>query len=269
MYRQPLISKEPTLPQIKRLEPTKEKFGGALVERIAIDIANDIIVGAYQPGDRIIQEDLAERYDVSLGPIREALLRLEKDQMIEIVPRRGARVAQLTNAHVEDLLAIRLAVFPVLVRAALLRGTDAQLAKFCDEVRILIEQLGRGDSASAVATQSEYCGQLLHQAGGADWAGEILMNVSKKLRWVANRLTIAEQKERELAASAWTLLIPAVAQRDFDKANLAADQIILRSVRAILPKFYREHGLDDTTADQRLNAFLGSVGSSLVETLGR
>jgi DNA-binding GntR family transcriptional regulator len=58
------------------------------------------------PGERLVEQDLAERFGVSKTPIREALLLLEKDQLIEMVPHTGATVSWLSLADYEQQLFI-------------------------------------------------------------------------------------------------------------------------------------------------------------------
>src|SRR3978361_2320855 len=58
------------------------------------------------PGERLVEQDLSERFHVSTQPIREALLLLEKDRLIEIVPHTGATVSWLSLADYEQHLFI-------------------------------------------------------------------------------------------------------------------------------------------------------------------
>lgn len=69
-----------------------------------------------KPGERLLLEDLAEYYGVSLTPIRHALRRLEGEGFIVTVPRKGSQVAPLTFDELEEILALRLGVEPPLAR---------------------------------------------------------------------------------------------------------------------------------------------------------
>lgn len=56
------------------------------------------------PGERLVEQDLSERFGVSKTPIREALLLLEKDRLIEMVPHTGTTVSWLSLADYEQQL---------------------------------------------------------------------------------------------------------------------------------------------------------------------
>ncbi|MBC2666106.1 GntR family transcriptional regulator [Novosphingobium flavum] len=70
---------------------------------LADDLAKAIIDGEFAPGARLDEQQLAQRYAVSRTPVREALRQLATTGLIEIRPRRGAIVAQVTPAQLEEL----------------------------------------------------------------------------------------------------------------------------------------------------------------------
>lgn len=67
----------------------------------------DIIACRLRPGTELREPDLAAQYAVSRSPIRDALLRLEADGLITIVPRQCYRVAPISLRDAEDLLGLR------------------------------------------------------------------------------------------------------------------------------------------------------------------
>lgn len=78
-----------------------------LRELIADRIRSDIIKGTFIEGERLVEPKLAETLGISRTPIREALRQLEGEGFIEIVPRRGAVVKQITIKDLDDLYAIK------------------------------------------------------------------------------------------------------------------------------------------------------------------
>jgi DNA-binding GntR family transcriptional regulator len=72
-------------------------------ERLAGDIADAILDGAFAPGFRLDEQLLAQRYGVSRTPVREALRQLAASGLIDMRPRRGAIVARGTPAELEAL----------------------------------------------------------------------------------------------------------------------------------------------------------------------
>lgn len=78
----------------------------------------EILNGDLAPGTRLHQEQLAKRFGTSRIPMRDALARLQQDGLVEIDPRRGARVRELTADDVAEIYDIRQLLEPLAVRLA-------------------------------------------------------------------------------------------------------------------------------------------------------
>jgi DNA-binding GntR family transcriptional regulator len=75
----------------------------SLSEQIANHLAEEIILGHLAPGERLPEAELAKQLDVSTNSLREAFRLLEKQHLVELQPRRGARVCQVSDQQVRDL----------------------------------------------------------------------------------------------------------------------------------------------------------------------
>ena len=76
---------------------------GTRADRLATEIADAILSGQFAPGERLDEQRLAEAYDVSRTPVREALRRLATTGLIEVRPRRGAIVTEITAERLNGL----------------------------------------------------------------------------------------------------------------------------------------------------------------------
>jgi DNA-binding GntR family transcriptional regulator len=85
----------------------------ALAETVAERLRDTIFSGQLAPGDRLREEQLAGALDVSRGPIRDALLQLEREGLIVRRRNRGAVVASLSRADLDEVFSLRLAIEPV------------------------------------------------------------------------------------------------------------------------------------------------------------
>jgi DNA-binding GntR family transcriptional regulator len=85
-----------------------------LVKRIREAILDEV----FQPGDRLVEVDLAEKFEVSRQPVREALLALEKEGTVIISPYKGAIVKPLSVAEVTDIAELRLALISLALKPA-------------------------------------------------------------------------------------------------------------------------------------------------------
>ncbi len=74
----------------------------SLVQLCVQRLRHEILSGMLAPGERLIEEQLTSRFGISRGPVREALRELAQQGLIEHLPRRGVRVAELSAADADE-----------------------------------------------------------------------------------------------------------------------------------------------------------------------
>jgi DNA-binding GntR family transcriptional regulator len=89
-----------------------------LAERAFATLHSVILAGAIPPGQRLPIDDLAEALKMSPMPIREALRELDSVGLVENIPHRGARVAELSIQDLREVYEARLALEPLAIRHA-------------------------------------------------------------------------------------------------------------------------------------------------------
>ncbi|ONI40687.1 GntR family transcriptional regulator [Candidatus Epulonipiscium fishelsonii] len=92
-------------------------------------IRKAILEGELQPGERLMETQLAEKLGVSRTPIREAIRKLETEGLIIITPRKGAQVAPFTQKEIADVLEVRGTLEALAVRLACKRITPKNFLK--------------------------------------------------------------------------------------------------------------------------------------------
>lgn len=90
-------------------------------------VRREILSCAIVPGAELREADLAERFGVSKSPIRDAMQKLELEGLVEIEPRRGHRVRQVSVSDAVDMLELRLILEVASVRKVALVATEAEL----------------------------------------------------------------------------------------------------------------------------------------------
>ena len=100
-----------------------------LSEQIADHITEKIIRLEIRPGERIMETKIADELNVSRSPIREALRILEKNRLVELIPRRGARVTELSGIFIVQLCDVLTALFRLMARQCVENGTAENLEK--------------------------------------------------------------------------------------------------------------------------------------------
>jgi DNA-binding GntR family transcriptional regulator len=109
----------------------------SLVELAVDQLRREILGGAFAPGDRLVEEQITRRFQISRAPLREALRLLAQQGLVEHLPRRGVRVATLSPTDVDELFELRdileqHAVAKALPGAGSLAGLRRELAAMRD-----------------------------------------------------------------------------------------------------------------------------------------
>jgi len=79
----------------------------SLVELAFNRLSQEILSGRTDPGERLVEEQLTRRLGISRAPLREALRLLAQQGLVEHIPRRGVRVATLSDEDVRELYEVR------------------------------------------------------------------------------------------------------------------------------------------------------------------
>ncbi|MGM0703803.1 MAG: DNA-binding transcriptional regulator CsiR [Pseudomonadota bacterium] len=88
-------------------------------------LKRDIIRGVFQPGQKLLMSRLKERYELGIGPLREALSQLVAERLVVAISQRGYRVAPMSLAELADLYDARAQLEGLILRLAIERGDDA------------------------------------------------------------------------------------------------------------------------------------------------
>ena len=107
---------------------TAEHVPVSVAGRVADQLRDLIRDGAYAPGARLVERSIARELGTSHIPVREALARLAEEGLVVRLPRRGARVAELSPRMLEEISSVRV-VLEQFVCAARARALDARRAR--------------------------------------------------------------------------------------------------------------------------------------------
>jgi len=107
-----------------------------------------IASGVVQPGTRVVEATLAERFQVSRTPIRDALRRLESDGLLIRAGSVGLEVARFSPVELEDIFTLRREFDRLTARLACARGTHDDWKR----ARSLVSELGRVQAVSGAAS---------------------------------------------------------------------------------------------------------------------
>ena len=114
-----------------------------MTSQLIVRFRDRILAGTYAPGSALRQDILASEFGTSKIPVREALLQLQSEGLVDIYPNRGFQVRPLAGAELDEVFKLRLQVEP----AAVARGAKLATAEDHAAARKALDQLN--DAAAA------------------------------------------------------------------------------------------------------------------------
>jgi DNA-binding GntR family transcriptional regulator len=114
---------------------------------ISTQLRDAVLSGAYPSGAQLRQDALAAQFGVSRIPVREALLQLEAEGLVQIVPHKGAVVAGLSLAEIDDVFELRLLLEVRLLKRSAPLLTDEDFADL-DRIQLAFGEAIRGKDAA-------------------------------------------------------------------------------------------------------------------------
>lgn len=138
--------------RIQPIEDSSKTISSIAQERIR----HAILEGVLAPGSRIDQNQLARDLNTSLVPVREALKKLESEGFVQIIPRRGAFVADVSLSDVEDLYFARRVVEAAAGENAAPRLSEGDLVQLRRLFKQVNDALKKGDYEGFTRLNRQY-----------------------------------------------------------------------------------------------------------------
>ena len=149
-------------------------------------IRRRIITGDMPQGERIFEDQLAHELGVSRNPVREALQTLAHEGFVELEPRRGARVAMLSDARAAELFEVREPLEGLVAELAARRHSPDQLAAIQHVVDTGLERLDARDMSALPELNTRFHHLLVVTAGNAQLAG-MMDSLTHVIEWMYTR----------------------------------------------------------------------------------
>ncbi len=212
------------------LEPLVDR---TVADRVAERIREAIHDGSYSPGTRLVERSVARELGVSHIPVREALARLADEGLVDRLPRRGARVAELTRQELDEISSLRIVLEQLVARRAQERMTaDAEL-----ELRAIADRMlqaaADGDVDLLVTLDQRFHERLWELADHEllnELAAQVRGRIVAFLRAAARALRPEGLREHARTHTALVAAIadgtPAMGQREMARhIQVAADRV--------------------------------------------
>ena len=182
-----------------------------------------IVSGLLQPGEALSETVLAQRFRVSRTPVREALKQLERERLVDIVPRVGTYVRQATGDEVLDGLVVKEALEGTAARLMAARLDAPELAALVQAAENVERAAVTGDLPRVVETNQRFH-ELIHRGSGSAklrFHLELLLNEFRVPYQRLVSLTISQPARLRRMLAEHRRIVAAIRARDPDEAERA------------------------------------------------
>ena len=161
----PGVGADTALSKIRRLLPVQPR---TMVEQVAEAIVSGAARGAFLPGDRLVEAEIARDLGISRVPVREALRLLESQGIVNSTPYKGMRLMDVTNTGVAALMRVRLALETQAISEALAQpGGPARFTRLGQAAEGYAHAAETGDPALVVIADGVFHQELCRASGNA------------------------------------------------------------------------------------------------------
>lgn len=187
-------------------------------------LRNAILSGDLKPGERLMEISLAEQLGVSRTPVREAIRKLELENFVEMIPRKGAYVAQLKPKDILDILEIRALFDGYAAAAAAEKMSDDEVKLLSVTLDKFNKAVAKGDKQAMIETDNRFHDQMIQATKNRK-----LIEIVNSLQDQFQRFRIIyfnEFDSYDVMQSSHQELYDAIARRDTRSAREKAEQHI-------------------------------------------
>ncbi len=121
-------------------EALTQRSASSTAAWLAAELRRAIVRGELHDGQALPQDELAARFGVSKIPGREALVQLQAEGLVTLIPHRGATVAALSAPEVAEIYAMRIALETLALRHAVTNLTSADLVRLEGLITIMEDE---------------------------------------------------------------------------------------------------------------------------------
>ena len=223
------------------MTPTRLAQRPQLSEEVADHVRTRIMSGEVRPGDFIRLDETAAALGVSVTPVREALLTLRGEGLVDLVPRRGYLVSPMSRQDVEDIFWLQAELSKRIVDRAITRFDAAAL----DDHARLVEDFRTAaalDDADGVVRIQYAIHRSINRASQSDKLSRFLSNAA---RYMPYRLYAEDAQWREAALEDNRRMLEALRTGDVRTAHEVIDTEFSNGARLLVSHLDRAGVWDD------------------------
>jgi DNA-binding GntR family transcriptional regulator len=209
--------------------------GRLLREEVYDQLRADMISCRLAPGTEIRENDLAQRFEVSKSPVRDALMRLEREGLVITLPRQGYRVAPVSLVDIQDMFHLRDALERACMERIVRRANDEQLAQ--------VDRFRRFDATAwdggFVTYNREFHRTLARIAGNARMRDQLIDLVDQMERAVQLSVSSLKKGDPQALVQEHVQIIDALQARQVPRAQRLVSRHVAGAAKRVLQAMSR------------------------------
>jgi DNA-binding GntR family transcriptional regulator len=216
----------------RRLLPIKLDSYQPLREVVCEALRNAIVSGILQPGERLMEIQVAEELGVSRTPVREAIRKLELEGFVVMIPRRGTYVSDLSIKDITEVFEVRTSLDVLAAGLAAERITEEELEQM---ERLLVEigsYIEQNDMDKIVEADSQFH-DILYRASRNERLVGIINNLREQLTRFRS-LSMSYPGRLKVMFAEHTRMVESLGQRNVSLAQQFAGEHMANAEQVLL-----------------------------------
>ncbi|KIX14909.1 hypothetical protein X474_07105 [Dethiosulfatarculus sandiegensis] len=206
----------------------------SLTERAYEEIKKRIIHFQLKPGTRLKLDELAQALGMSQTPIREALNKLEQEQLVERPAKKGFTVKALTIQEIEDIYDFRIALEVLAAEQAARRITSKDLDKLETIQRRIPQKQAQGEKNEVLRLSQEFHAVIMNASGN-----QLLAETGQRLLeriWMLQNINLLTSDHLTDAHREHSTIVEALRKRDPEKVSTLMRQHLILAKKFIVAR---------------------------------
>lgn len=220
----------------RKLRPLQIDSYKPLRELVCEALSDAIRQGILKPGDRLMENQLADDLGVSRTPIREAMRQLEIDGYVIMIPRRGTYVSDLTMRDINEVFEIRATLEALAGQLAAKRITPEeieQLKNLLAQIETIAQQKKTLEQMDDIVKYDMQFHEILYQASRNKRLVDIISNLREQVRRF-RKVSMSFHGRIFETIKEHRAIVQAIEKQDADEARLMAKLHIEKSEQTFL-----------------------------------
>ncbi len=215
----------------------------ALADHLVSRLREAIIRGYFRPGEHLKEAQLAAQFNVSRGPVREALVQLEREGVVTSEPNKAARVAHLSRTDVDEVYKLRLALERLAVELAVENGSVGDFQEMTLAVDAYRAATRGPITASQAADFDVEFHDLIYKAARHRRLWEAWLAIRSQVHLFLLSRNVVNRDFKAIQINEHRAIISVLQKRNVAEATQAIEEHLRGAYERLLASYEGGHGL--------------------------